>query len=205
MRPLHRAIAGYYAGRLARFGATPLGVDWTCMPTQHLRHLQLLRLCDTTAPATVNDLGCGYGALLELLEDRHPGWAVDYCGVDVAAAMVRAARRRWRGRPATRFATGAAPPRGADYGLASGIFNVRLDHDLIVWEAMVAATLAALARTSRRGFAVNLLLPPAKPGLYAAPPERWAAHCRDRLGLVVEVVAGYGLPEATLIARVPPG
>jgi hypothetical protein len=48
--------------KIRKFGATPLGVDWTCVSTQQLPFVQLLKLCDTS-PASLNDLGCGYGAI----------------------------------------------------------------------------------------------------------------------------------------------
>ena len=60
---VHAGISDYYTGKIKKFGATPLGMDWTCVPTQQVRFIQLLKLCDFTAPFSLNDLGCGYGAL----------------------------------------------------------------------------------------------------------------------------------------------
>jgi len=205
---VHAGIAAYYTGTLARFGATPLGVDWSCEPTQQLRFVQLLKLCDFAAPFSLNDVGCGYGALLAYLDWRHPACAVDYLGIDLAASMVRAARRRWRGRPAARFVVGHASPRIADYAVASGIFNVQLDQPTAAWEAFIAGTLDRMHRTTRRGFAVNFatLSPGAQTGrrgLYTSGPERWARHCAARFGAACEVVAGYGLREFTLLVRRP--
>ena len=42
---VHAEIDGYYTAKVTRHGATPLGVDWSCVPTQQLRFLQLLKLC----------------------------------------------------------------------------------------------------------------------------------------------------------------
>ena len=149
---LHAAIAEYYTDKVTRFGATPHGVDWTCVPTQEMRFVQLLKLCDFAAPFSLNDLGCGYGALVGYLDWRHPGCAVDYTGIDLSAAMIRRARRRCRGRAGVRFVRGHAPPAIATWSVASGIFNVRLEHSLPTWEAFIAATLHDLHRTSARGF-----------------------------------------------------
>ncbi|MBC5763376.1 class I SAM-dependent methyltransferase [Ramlibacter albus] len=201
---LHGRIARYYGAKLARHGPTPRGVDWPSAGTQALRLEQLLRLCDFASPFTLNDLGCGYGALLGLLRRTGRARGVDYLGTDVSPAMVAQARALWRGT--ARFEVGGAPSRVADYSVASGIFNVRIDEPRRLWEDFVAETLVQLAFASRRGFAVNFLKPLPRgtddvPELYRPPPRRWAAFCEDELGLSVETVAGYGLREVTLFAR----
>ena len=95
--PLH-AVSAYYSGTLQRFGATPLGVDWPNRLNQELRLVQLLKVCDLSAPRSLNDVGCGYGALRTLLSRRHRCAQIDLLGTDVSPAMVAAARRRWRHR-----------------------------------------------------------------------------------------------------------
>lgn len=202
---VRHAIAAYYSERVRCFGATPQGADWTCVASQHMRLVQLLRLCGASASFSLNDLGCGYGALLALLEERYAGRTIDYLGVDLSNAMIRCARRQWQGHGRARFVTGSVPPRQADYAVASGTFNVSLGHSLAVWEAFVGATLNGLAATSLRGFAVNFLLPPpdmrVKAGLYTTVPEPWAEYCRHHFNAEVEIVGGYGLREFTLIVR----
>ncbi|TAL67504.1 MAG: class I SAM-dependent methyltransferase [Burkholderiaceae bacterium] len=203
---VHAAIARYYTGTLQAHGATPHGVDWANRPTQDLRFVQLLKLCDFTAPFSLDDLGCGYGALLAYLDWRHPGAEVDYLGVDLSTAMVDAARRRWRRRRNAAFAVGPVSPRVADYGVASGIFNVKLDTSPARWRRFVAATLDRMHATSRRGFAVNFMAPLTRgmtgiAGLYRTPPGTWRRYCEQRLGARVEIIAGYGLREYTLLVR----
>ncbi len=203
---IRAGIAAYYTAKVTTFGATPLGVDWTCVPTQELRFVQLLKLCDFTMPFSLNDLGCGYGALITYLDRRHRDCSIDYVGVDLSAAMVRRARRLWRGRSGVRFARGHAIPRIADYSIASGIFNVQLQQPRGAWEAFIAETLQQLHRTSARGFAVNFVASPrrGKPirtVLYGTQPERWAGYCAARFGAATEVIDGYGLREFTLLVR----
>jgi SAM-dependent methyltransferase len=200
----HAAIATYYTGRLAKHGATPLGVDWSCAATQMLRFVKLLQVCDFGAPFSLNDVGCGYGALARFLDERHPDAEVDYLGVDLAAAMVRSARRRHRGRSDRRFSIGSVSPRVADYSVASGIMNVSLGHARAAWERHVAAILDDMCRTSRRGFAVNFLDQNAGGAieqLYRTTAANWVGYCKERLGSSVQTVAGYGLREFTLLVR----
>ncbi|MEZ0308378.1 MAG: trans-aconitate 2-methyltransferase [Ramlibacter sp.] len=199
-------VGHYYDLKARRHGPTPRGVDWPDAPSQALRFAQLLKLCDFAQPRSLNDLGCGYGALLDHLRQHHPGAAVDYRGVDVAPSMIELARQRHAATPTSAFVVASSPGRVADYSVASGIFNVKLECAEPAWEALVAATLADLSAHSRIGFAANFI-EPAQPGvgsphqLYRVARARWTAHCIGKLGCRVEIVDGYGLPEYTLIAR----
>lgn len=200
-------VAGYYAERLRRYGATPLGVDWPSRPNQELRFVQLLKVCDFSQPRSLNDVGCGYGALRAFLSRRYRRAQINYLGTDVSQAMVAAARRRWRHRADCAFEVAAGATRMADYSVASGIFNVKLGCPLPEWEALVARTLESLQRHSRLGWAVNFIAPAAAgqaspPELYRPPAERWLAHlARHHPQAELSVLRGYGLPEYTLLAR----
>jgi SAM-dependent methyltransferase len=198
-------IAAYYGAKLARHGATPRGVDWSCSATQWLRFVQLLKLCILDAPLSLIDVGCGYGALATFLRARHPGACVDYLGIDISAAMVTRAKRRHRGNSSAQFQLGRNCPRQADYAVASGIMNVTLGCPRPLWEDGVGGTLADLRRMGRLGFAVNFLTAAPEgspPGmLYCTHPERWAGFCRAELGCEVEVLNCYGMREFTLLAR----
>jgi SAM-dependent methyltransferase len=94
-------VTDYYASALAQHGATPRGVDWSCKPTQELRFVQLLRLCSFRVALSLNDVGCGYGALRGFLHTRHRLAKIDYLGVDLSEAMVDSARSRWGHVPQT--------------------------------------------------------------------------------------------------------
>ncbi len=200
--PLQAQVESYYSDRVRRFGATPLGVDWTCRPTQELRFVKLLQGCDLSQPCSINDIGCGYGALARFIARRHPGLDVDYLGIDLSREMILRARRSRAAVPAhCRFETGAAAPRVADYSLASGVFNVCLDTPRAAWEAYARETVAQIAASSRRGFAVNFISAGAaahRAGLYAADPGEWASFCRQETGMEISVISGYGMPEFTL-------
>ena len=204
--PLH-AVSAYCSGTLQRFGATPLGVDWPNRLNQELRLVQLLKVCHLSAPRSLNDVGCGYGALRTLLSRRHRRAQIDLVGTDVSPAMVAAARRRWRHRADCAFEVAEGAVRVADYSLASGIFNVKLACPLPEWEALVAGTLDNLKRHSRLGYAVNFIAPPAPgqaspPELYRPAAERWLDHiAATQAGAEVTLLRGYGLPEYTLLVR----
>jgi SAM-dependent methyltransferase len=201
----HGRIASYYTETVTLFGATPRGVDWACQATQEMRFVQLLKLCDLSRPFSLNNIGCGYGALAAFLARRHPTAQVDYLGIDLAELMIQRARLRYRGNPDRRFVVGDTPPRRADYSVASGVINVQLDMALNVWENFVAETLRTMHRTSRLGFAVNFLEEShsgaALSGLYRTAPDPWVQFCRGSLGCTADVVRGYGMREFTVLFR----
>ena len=203
---LHGRIAHYYTGKIERHGPTPAGVDWPEARSQELRFAQLLRVCDFDVRFSLADIGCGYGALLGYVERTRPHALIDYLGVDVSQAMIDAAKKLWRDKQHAEFQLGSGSPRRVDYSVASGIFNVRIDEPMRLWQRFVAETLRAMAATSRNGFAVNFLRPLPRgtdtvPELYRPAPARWADFCEAELGCRVELVADYGLGEVTLLAR----
>ena len=206
LETLHGEIDRYYTRKVEKYGPSPLGVDWSCVPTQEMRFVQLLKVCQFDAPLTLNDIGCGYGALLAYLSRRHRGKTIDYLGLDLSNAMIVQARRLWGRRAHTQFVVSSASPRIADYSIASGIFNVKLQQPLALWTQFVTTTLADMHATSRRAFAVNFLAPlpddaPLVPEVYRVAPEVWRAHCEQTFGAKVEVLSSYGMNEFTLLVR----
>ncbi len=197
------SVRTYYSGTIERHGPTPRGVDWQCSASQQLRFVQLLKVCDFTAPCSLNDFGCGYGALLGYLAFRHSDASIDYRGIDISPNMIEAARALWQKSPDVEFVLGTACQHVADYSLASGVFNVRLDCRRKEWELYVEQILRHLRESSRRGFSVNFMCPGRAPtkGLYRSAPQRWTTFCEQELGCSVELVEGYGLREFTLLAR----
>jgi SAM-dependent methyltransferase len=203
---LHADTNWYYSAKVDKHGPTPRGVDWTCLATQELRFMQLLKMCDFGRPFSLNDIGCGYGALLAYVIKCHPAADMDYLGIDLSVRMIGHARRLWRDRRRVRFVLGSRSSRIADYSIASGIFNVRLGHSRLMWERLVVDTLTAMRATSSYGFAVNFMAPLPPDGsternLYRTHPRAWIDFCQSRLGCSVETVSAYGLREFTLLAR----
>lgn len=199
-------IARYYADKFAKFGTNPLGVDWTCEPSQYFRFTKLMHICGCEHAFSLNDVGCGYGALLDYLERYHSDRLIKYFGVDICARMVTAARHKWADRPNTMFEIADRSPETADVSIASGIFNVKLHIGDDAWERHIADVLTDIATSSRQGFAVNFVdatgySRSAKAGLYRVEPDVWARYCTTALDCSVEIVSGYGMREFTLLAK----
>jgi trans-aconitate methyltransferase len=84
------SIAHYYSEKLQRFGATPQGVDWNGDASQAMRFCQLSKIIQPSTHFSINDLGCGYGALYDFLTTQHQNFS--YSGFDISADMVTTAK-----------------------------------------------------------------------------------------------------------------
>ena len=198
-------VRDYYQAKLRAHGRTPAGVDWSSAESQALRFEQLARLFGSRRAFSLNDYGCGYGALLGYLEER--GLEVEYRGFDISEEMVQAAREAHGDPDGSRFFTEKARLRPADYTVASGVFNVKLSVGEDRWQEYVLATLDGMAGLSREGFAFNVLSRHSDPekrraDLYYADPSFFFDHCR-RYSPRVALLHDYPLFEFTVLVRKP--
>ena len=202
---IYASVESYYSQKVTAFGPTPYGADWDSVITQEVRFLQLLKICNFSAPFALNDVGCGYGALWSYLTKYHFETDIDYLGFDISPAMINHAGSLQRDLSRAGFMVAQVSPRMADYSVASGIFNVRLDQPIHRWERYIGKTLVDMHASSRRGFAVNFMTPSPfsenPEGLYCTTPNPWIRFCEDELRSSARVLADYGLREFTLLVR----
>ena len=205
-----QTVGRYYTERLQQFGATAQGVDWNSAASQVLRFDRLLQIVDAPPPgaalleASLLDVGCGYGALLDTRRER--GSPLHYRGFDVSAEMIAAAQARHAGDGHCAFTTDPAALRPATYAVASGIFNVKLHHPVAEWREYVLALLASLDAASARGFAFNMLstysdLARRRDTLYYADPSEMFDLCKRRYSARVALLHDYPLYEFTVLVR----
>lgn len=197
-------VANYYSAKLAEHGETPRGVDWNGEESQVLRFDQLTKVIDQPDGFSLDDLGCGYGALFDYLNSRYEDFT--YSGCDVSGDMIRAAHDRYANSPNALFTVNAEPPQMADYGIASGVFNVSLDRSNVEWREYLEATLDVLDRTSHLGFAFNCLTSYSDTDkmqdyLYYADPCALFDLCQRRYSRHVALLHDYGLYEFTILVR----
>jgi SAM-dependent methyltransferase len=197
-------VAEYYSDKFARFGETPNGVDWNGAESQSLRFEQLCKVIDQEGAFSVNDLGCGYGAMFEFLRSNFRDFS--YRGSDITDDTIRAARVRHRASSNASFETANAPSDKADYGIASGVFNVRQQRTDSEWLAYLKDMLDILDATSIKGFAFNCLTSYSdedkkRAYLYYADPCALFDYCKTRFSRHVALLHDYGLYEFTILIR----
>jgi SAM-dependent methyltransferase len=197
-------VADYYSDKLARHGETPRGVDWNGEESQILRFEQLCKIIRVTRGFSINDLGCGYGALHDFLTREYGDFS--YAGFDIAEGMIAAAADRHHNTTNARFVLASEPDGVADYCLTSGVFNVRLEYSDADWQNYVEAVLDTLNRTSRLGFSFNCLTSYSDADkmrnyLYYPDPRMLFDLCKRRYSRNVALLHDYDLYEFTILVR----
>jgi hypothetical protein len=203
---LRRAIDGVrnlYSDNLAEHGIDSRSVGWPDPEAQLLRFRKLAHVIYADRPSgriTVNDWGCGYGAMFAFL-DALPGVELDrYVGYDVSTEMLDAAREHVTD-PRAEWAHGSEVTKDADYSFVSGTFNVRMEASDELWGEYVRSVLRTLHARSRRGFAFNLLTSYVdwrKDDLFYADPGEYFSFCRQELSRYVTLLHDYPLYEWTI-------
>lgn len=197
-------MRAHYRDRFAAHGPTPHGVDWNGEDSQRLQFEQLLKLLPSNGSFSLNDFGCGYGALADLLVDDPR--VERYRGYDLNVEMIDAARARHAGRIGYAFEVADEPLETADYGVASGVFTLRLGRSDAQCAADLTASLEALDRTSRAGFAFNGLTSYSDADRmrdYLWYPDPCAVFdlCKRRFARNVALLHDYGLYAFTMLVR----
>ena len=172
----------YFSECLIQHGISARALDWSGERSQFLRFRVLTEVADLSG-ASMLDVGCGLGDLCGWL--RTNSCNVRYTGIDIAPAMIEAARRRF---PDARFEVRdllSDPPQNSfDYVLSSGMFTHRTAEAKLFFETMMEHMFAL----AEKGLAVNCLSTWAEkiePGEFHADPLETVAFCRKLTPWVV--------------------
>jgi len=194
----------YYDKKLGAHGPSPKGVDWNSAVSQELRFEQLLKGCNTNNPFTLNDYGCGYGALAEYMTRQ--GYRFEYRGFDLSQKMIESAREKYGALSHCEFFSDQERLDIADFTITSGIFNVKLQTSDEEWKAYMLHTLGKIAGLSKKGFAFNVLSKYSDPqfmrdDLFYADPLFLFDYCKRNFSRFVAVLHDYPLYEFTVLVK----
>jgi SAM-dependent methyltransferase len=196
------SVDHYYSKKLKQYGATAKGVDWNSRESQEIRFDQLLKICDCTKTFSINDYGCGYGAVVEYMIKR--GYSFQYYGYDISHQMIAKAKELHNDLEYCQFFENESHLTIADYTIASGIFNVKQQFNDEVWTDYVLQTLLKISELSGRGFAFNMLTLYSdkhrmRPDLYYADPLNIFDYCKKQFSSFVSLLHDYPLYEFTIL------
>ena len=203
VKKLLTGVSNYYTNKIKEHGAIAEGVDWNGEQSQIQRFEQLCKVIDVDAEFTINDVGCGYGALYDYIAEKHA--CFKYCGVDISEEMILAARKQVTQINAS-FVAGNMPETAADYCIASGIFNVKLNYANPDWLDYIIKSLDILNDYSSKGFSFNCLTAYSdehkkRDYLYYADPCFLFDYCKRNYSKQVALLHDYGLWEFTILVR----
>jgi SAM-dependent methyltransferase len=200
-------VQAYFGDKIQKHGPCPQGVDWNGQESQEIRFQQLLKLLDPTLfTFSINDLGCGYGALLEYMINKKI--TCNYTGYDLSPKMIQCANEYWstRNSPVMYNFINDSVLHEADYSVASGIFNAKAQIENADWLSYIFETLDAMHQNSRKGFAFNILTiysdaDRMRNDLYYADPCVIFHHCKQHYAKNIALLHDYKLYEFTIIVK----
>lgn len=202
-RPIDAAleqVRALYTANLSEHGTDSRSVGWRDAPSQRLRFDKLFEVVGDEPSISVNDWGCGYGAMFDYLDERLGGRLCSYRGYDISPEMLEAARSATPD-PRAEYVLGSEPVE-ADYSFVSGTFNVRFDAPEDEWREWVEERIRGLAHVSRRGFAFNLLstyVDWKEDQLFYGDPRHFFDLCKRELSPFVTLLHDYPLYEWTML------
>ena len=151
-------------------------------------------------PISINELGCGYGAMFDAFRAEPFQRGGSYWGYDINQRMLAQAEARISD-PRARFIHGHEVTREADYSLVSGTYNIKMDADEATWLSFIEQSLSMLWENTRHGLAFNMMSrlgEHKEKNLYYADPVHFVEFCQQALSPKVCLRHDYHLPEWTI-------
>ncbi len=196
----------YFTEKLETFGATAKGVDYNGEQAQQIRFAELVKVINPAGKFSVIDYGSGYGAMFEFIHQR--GWDFEYYGVDLIEKMVIAGREKYKDFQNIHFTTDEKELPMADYLVAAGIFNIKLDTPYDDWQNFVCETLPRMNALCSKGFSFNMLTKYSdadrmaqRPDLFYGDPLFFFDFCKRNFSRNVALLHDYGLYDFTILVR----
>ena len=198
-------VKAFNEDQFLQHGETPQGVGWNSVEAQVTRFEQVLKVIQRQGEEVIslNDVGCGYGALLDYLPDQ--GQSLDYRGYEVSERTLAQAKRL-HPESSQRVFRPMEAITPADYLISSGVFGLRFSHPEEYWHGYVLDTLELFHENSRRGFSFNMLTSYSdadkrRDELHYADPCAIFDHCKRKFSRNVALYHDYSLYDFTIVVR----
>ena len=202
--PLLTPVEHFFTEKFKQIGACPEGVDYNSETAQILRFEQFERLFDPQQLFSLNDYGCGYGALAQYLKQRD--YKFQYHGYDISADMIDHANASTPANENWQFTCVANELCVADFTIACGVFNLKFEADPKTWLKYILDSLSIIAGISRQGFGFNMLTKYSdadkmRADLYYGDPLYFFDYCKRQFSRNVALLHDYELYDFTILVR----
>jgi len=203
---IQSSIRSYFSESFGKYGAVPLGVGWAGEYTQTLRFAKLAGILRDKGRFTINEIGCGYGRFYRWLKEN--GYEnFHYTGCDLVPEMIDFCRQTYIHESEAQFFTleNDEPLKAADYIVASGVFNIRLQYSRQEWTEFIQYMLKKMFAAAGTGIAFNLLTAhaintPDAETIYYADPAQIFDFCARNLSTKLTLLHNYVLSDFTVFA-----
>ena len=197
-------VEDFFSQRIVKYGATPAASDYNSREAQEIRFEQLLKLIDNSREFSLNDYGCGYGALAHFMHAK--GYKFNYYGFDISEPVINEAKKVMPVDVNWTFFCDSSHLNMADYSIACAIFNNKFEADVDDWELYILDSLRIMSSISGKGFAFNMLTKYSdkekmRPDLYYGDPLFYFDFCKTTFSRNVALLHDYELYDFTIIVR----
>ena len=197
-------VKTFFTSKFEQIGARPEGVDYNSENAQILRFEQFERLFDPQRYFSLNDYGCGYGALAEYLKQKD--YKFQYHGYDISANMIDYAIQSIPKNENWKFTCSVNELCSADFTVVCGVFNLKFDADPQTWMDYILDSLSLIASISKLGFGFNMLTKYSdadkmRSDLYYGDPLYFFDYCKRRFSRNVALLHDYELYDFTILVR----
>jgi SAM-dependent methyltransferase len=208
MQHIINQLNQFYKEQLELYGSTAQGVNWKNEEAQVVRFIQLLKILENESESfSINDLGCGYGALAPfMLKAGFQNFV--FRGYDLSKDMIEKAKETYRDITQASFYTiqKTQEMEEADYCVASGIFNKKLSLKEFEFLSYILETLEIINEKSKKGFAFNMLTSYSdkdkqREDLYYANPSFIFDYCMRNFSRNVALLHDYKAYDFTILVR----
>jgi len=198
-------IKSYYSKKIIEHGPTPQGVDWKDENTQHIRLSQITRFLPHSS-FSISDVGCGYGALFQYLQENHSHF--DYHGFDLSQDMIDQAKIKFPEGDTSSFATVTSNSEilTSEFLVANGLFNLKFEHNNEDWLEFIYNSMTDFFKKCDKAMAISFLTSYndpefRRPNLYYADPCQLYDYAMKKLSRQSSILSDYPLYEFTLLVR----
>jgi len=183
---LLRPVENTFTRSVLKYGSKPKSVAWRNKERQFRRFnifSGLFSLVSRENSFTINDLGCGYGAMFEAYKNLPEFLNGRYFGYDISVAMLDEAKRQIHDTRAYWIHSHQATEE-ADFSFVSGTYNMSMNADPFLWQDYIESNLCHLWSKTRIALAFNMLSihsPVRHKTLYYADPKHFVSFCSDSM------------------------
>jgi SAM-dependent methyltransferase len=194
MSIVSKTLHDHYNKTFQKYGACSQGVDWGSKEKLALaRQYKMLNVVkNKQAISTILDVGCGYGALLDVIKIEKLDLV--YTGIDLVEIMIESALKKHLGN---NFICGDIlniDIGDYDYVVCNGILTQKMDISTLVMNKFAQELIKKMYQISNYGVAFNVMTTYVnfqKDNLYYRNPAELVSWCMSELTPHVNLDSAY--------------
>ena len=158
---LEENITKTFTDRFANYGPRPEASLWFCSKRQHARFEIIRDIIDNNRNQnhfTINDIGCGYGALLDYILKYQKKYLTSYNGFELAQNLIDFCENKYSAFDFSRFQLGIKNISSADFCVMSGTFNYAPHTSLEAWRNYLKHQLKKIWNVTDNSMVFNLMI-----------------------------------------------